>query len=74
MVDPAICHGEPIFTGTRIMVKDVLEQVESGMAWESIIEEWRGSITKESIAEAVRLARQALTAYAPEMALEPACT
>ncbi len=37
--DSAICHGEPIFRGTRIMVRDVLEQIASGMAWEAIIEE-----------------------------------
>ena len=39
--DPAISHGEPTFRGTRILVADVLEQVESGMAYEAIIEEWR---------------------------------
>lgn len=72
VADTAICHGEPIFRGTRILVKDVLEQVESGMAWEAIIEEWRGALSKEAIAEAVRLAREALTAHAPEMALESA--
>ena len=38
IADPAICHGEPTFRGTRIMVADVLEQVESGMAWEAIME------------------------------------
>jgi uncharacterized protein (DUF433 family) len=52
--DPAICHGEPTFRGTRIMVADVLEQVESGMAWEAIIEEWRYAVTSDAIAEAVR--------------------
>jgi len=44
--DPAICHGEPTFRGTRIMVADVLEQVEGGMAYEAIIEvalrDWQG--------------------------------
>ena len=40
VVDPAICHGQPVFRGTRILVSDVLEQVASGMAWEAIIEEW----------------------------------
>lgn len=34
---PAICHGEPVFRGTRILVADVLEQVASGMAWEAIL-------------------------------------
>ena len=60
VTDPAICHGKPTFRGTRIMVADVLEQVANGLAWETIIEEWRGSITHEAIAEAVSLARRAL--------------
>ncbi len=56
VADPRICHGQPTFCGTRVFVADVLEQVASGMAWEAIIEEWNGSITKEAIAEAVQLA------------------
>ncbi len=55
VTDPKICHGKPTFRGTRIMVSQVLEQVARGMVWEAIIEEWRGSITKEAIAEAVTL-------------------
>jgi uncharacterized protein (DUF433 family) len=54
VTDPNICHGKPTFRGTRIFVSDVLEQVASGMAWETIIEEWHNSITEEAIAEAVR--------------------
>ena len=72
VADPAICHGEPTFRGTRILVADVLEQVANGMAWEAIIEEWRGALTKEAIAEAVRLAREALVAYAPKLVPEMA--
>ena len=53
VADPEICHGKPTFIGTRIMVSQVLKQVESGMAWEAIVDEWRGSIKKEAIAEAV---------------------
>ncbi|MDQ7052306.1 MAG: DUF433 domain-containing protein [candidate division KSB1 bacterium] len=60
MIDPVICHGQPVFRGTRILVSDVLEQIASGMAWDAIIEEWNGRITKEAIAEAVHLARHAL--------------
>ena len=55
VADPAICHGEPTFRGTRILVADVLEQVESGMAYEAIIEEWRYEIDRDAIAEAVRV-------------------
>lgn len=68
VTDPTVCHGKPVFRGTRILVADVLEQVASGMAWEAIVEEWRGSVTPEAIAEAVRLAREALVAHAPELA------
>jgi len=67
VADPEICHGEPTFRGTRIFVSDVLEQIARGMDWEVIIEEWNGAITKDAIAEAVRLAREAFTVYAPEL-------
>jgi uncharacterized protein (DUF433 family) len=56
VADPAICHGKPTFRGTRIMVWQVLQMVAAGMAWETIVEEWGGSITKGAIAEAVHLA------------------
>jgi uncharacterized protein (DUF433 family) len=59
VTDPNICHGKPTFRGTRILVADVLEQVASGMVWESIIEDWHDNITKEAIAEAIQLASQA---------------
>jgi uncharacterized protein (DUF433 family) len=59
VTDPKICHGQPTFRGTRILVADVLELVASGLAWETIVQEWRGSISKEAIAEAVRLATEA---------------
>lgn len=38
VTDPRICHGQPTFRGTRILVSDVLEQVATGMAWKSIVE------------------------------------
>lgn len=67
VADPKICHGEPTFRGTRILVEDVLEQVASGMAWEAIIEEWREALSKEAIAEAVKLASKALVSHTPKM-------
>jgi uncharacterized protein (DUF433 family) len=66
ITDPDICHGKPTFRGTRIMVWQVLEQVANGMAWETIEEEWQGRVTKEAIAEAVRLASQAFIEHADE--------
>jgi uncharacterized protein (DUF433 family) len=64
--DPKICHGKPTFRGTRIMVSQVMEQIANGMAWETIIEEWRGSIKKE----AIRIANQAFLEHADEYTLE----
>src|SRR6266446_2693677 len=71
VADPDICHGKPTFRGTRILVADVFDQVAAGLAWETIIEEWRGSITQEAIAEAVRLARQALLEHVAEYVIGP---
>lgn len=71
VADPKICHGKPTFRGTRVFVSDVLEQVGDGMAWETIIEEWNDSITKEAIAEAVQLATQALMRHSDDFILEP---
>ena len=71
VADPGICHGQPTFRGTRVLVSDVLEQIASGMAWEAITEEWNGSITEEALAEAVLLATQALLKHADEFILEP---
>ncbi|HVC95140.1 MAG TPA: DUF433 domain-containing protein [Pirellulales bacterium] len=64
---PTICHGRPTFRGTRIFVSDVLDDVSRGMAWEAIVERWRGTITGEAIAEAVRLAREALVNHADDL-------
>jgi uncharacterized protein (DUF433 family) len=70
VMDPHICHGQPTFRGTRLMVWQVLEQVASGMPWEAIVEERRGSVPKEALAEAVRLAVQALADHADEYVVE----
>lgn len=53
VIDKRICHGQPTFRGTRVLVADVLDQVASGMAWEAIGEEWRGKVSHEAIAEAI---------------------
>ena len=79
VADPAICHGQPTFRGTRVLVDDVLEQVAAGIAWEAIVEERRGNMSSDAIAEAVRLASQAFRDHsaqyaAPEYVLERART
>jgi uncharacterized protein (DUF433 family) len=58
VADPRICHGQWTFRGTRIMVWIVLEQLAEEMPWDTIVKEWRGSVPREAIAEAVELARE----------------
>lgn len=61
VADPRICHGKPTFTGTRIMVWQVLEDVADGRSWDFISQvRWGGRLPMRAIAEAVRLARAAL--------------
>lgn len=71
VADPEICHGKPTFLGTRIMVTQVLKQVAKGMSWDTIAAEWRGTVTKDAIAEAVELAQRTFEDHAAEYALEP---
>ena len=54
------------------MVSQVLRQIDRGMSPDSITQEWRGSVTREAIAEAVELANRAFVEHAPEYALESA--
>jgi uncharacterized protein (DUF433 family) len=68
VADPSICHGALTFRGTRILVSIVLDQVASGMCWDHIVEDWRGSIPKQAIAEAVQLAKESFLEHASEFA------
>jgi hypothetical protein len=52
------------------MVAQVLRQVAKGMAWDAIMAEWRGSVTKDAIAEAVELAQRTFEDHAAEYAQE----
>lgn len=66
VADPKICHGALTFRGTRIFVSQVLDMVAQEIPWDRIIWEWRGSVPREAIAEAVYLARGALLKGTPE--------
>lgn len=71
VADPKVCHGQPTFRGTRVLVADVLSQVASGMDWQSIIEDWHGTISEDAIREAVDLASRALIKHADDFVLKP---
>ena len=71
VADPKICHGKPTFRGTRIMVWQVLEMLADGLACETIIEQCHNSISKDAIAEAIKLSSEAFLRHADEFVLEP---
>jgi len=48
----------------------MFEQVAEGLAWESIIEGWHNSISKEAIAEALQLASQAFLKHVREFVVK----
>ena len=60
VADPEICHGQPTFEGTRIMVKSVLYYVAQGKNWNWISKTYDGRIGRDKIGEAVGLASNAL--------------
>ncbi len=59
--DPEICGGDLTFKGTRVLVKDVLFYVGKGKDWDWIVAAYRGSISRQAIAEAISLATDSLT-------------
>ena len=60
--DPEICGGDLTFKGTRVLVKDVLYYFAEGKSWDWIVRDYRRSISRDGIAEAVSLAARALVA------------
>jgi len=59
MINPNICHGKPVFRGTRILVAEVLEMIASGISIEEILEEYP-QLKREMILEAIALAAELL--------------
>lgn len=59
-VDPEVCHGQPCFKGTRIMVSSVLELLEAGQKVEEILEGYP-SLKVEHIQAALHLAARLLS-------------
>ncbi|MFA6306189.1 MAG: DUF433 domain-containing protein [Patescibacteria group bacterium] len=55
VADPNICHGKPTFSGTRVMVWQVLDMLSSGAATANILRAFP-SLTKKHIAAALAYA------------------
>ncbi len=56
-IDPKICHGQPCFKGTRIMVYLILELLEAGKTPDEIIKTYP-SLTIDSIKAVLHFAAE----------------
>ncbi|MBI4802017.1 MAG: DUF433 domain-containing protein [Elusimicrobia bacterium] len=56
-INPRICHGQPCFKGTRIMVYLVLELLEAGETPEQILKSYP-SVSIDSIKAALHFAAE----------------
>jgi len=56
-IDPKICHGQPCFKGTRIMVYLLLELLEAGKTPDEILKTYP-SLTIDSIKAALHFAAE----------------
>jgi uncharacterized protein (DUF433 family) len=61
--DPDILGGTPVFVGTRVPVRTLLDYLEAGDSLADFLEDFP-SVTREQAASALRLAREMLVAHA----------
>jgi uncharacterized protein (DUF433 family) len=59
IVDPAICHGELTFRGTRVPVRTILLYLAKGRSLAYLRKSWP-EVTPEAIEEAVSMAAELL--------------
>jgi uncharacterized protein (DUF433 family) len=63
---PQLADGEPFFRNTNSLVSEVLEELASGQTQTIILQKRGGRLTAEALAEALRLAGQALSEHASQ--------
>ncbi len=61
--DPDILGGTPVFVGTRVPIRALLDYLEAGDPLDEFLEDFP-SVTREQAVAALRLAKQMLAAHA----------
>jgi uncharacterized protein (DUF433 family) len=61
--DPEILGGTPVFVGTRVPVRTLIDYLEAGQPLAEFLEDFP-TVTREQAAAALRLAGEALAAHA----------
>ena len=58
-IDPAIMHGTPCFTGTRVPVQTLLDYIEEGDTLDSFLRDF-STVTRAQAIQFLELAKQQL--------------
>lgn len=61
--DPDILGGTPVFIGTRVPMKNLIDYLEAGDSLDQFLDHFP-SVSRESAIAALELAKQMLTTYA----------
>jgi uncharacterized protein (DUF433 family) len=61
--DPDILSGTPVFVGTRVPARTLLDYIQAGDSLDEFLEDFP-SVTREQAVAALRLANQMLVAHA----------
>lgn len=61
--DPNVLGGTPVFVGTRVPMKTLLDYLEAGDSLEVFLDHFP-SVSREQVIAALELAKEMLTAYA----------
>lgn len=61
--NPKVLGGTPVFTGTRVPVKNLIDYLEGGHSLEEFLDDFP-SVTQEQVIAALELAREALVTLA----------
>ncbi len=61
--DPDILGGTPVFVGTRVPIRTMLDYLEAGESLDEFLEDFP-SVTRKQAVAALQLVKQLLVAYA----------
>lgn len=61
--NPDILGGTPVFVGTRVPIKNLLDYLEAGDSLDTFLDHFP-SVSREQAVTALELAKEMLTAYA----------
>jgi uncharacterized protein (DUF433 family) len=59
-IDPDIMHGTPVFSGTRVPIKNLFDYLEGGEGIDAFLEDFP-SVEREMALDVLEMAKESLT-------------